>query len=120
MRVVTGDAEGLSGRTIGQAELVTPERAVMRLGFREPTPSLPLHVVPVPVAAGGGRDGHTRIEVTEVVHAADGEREVALRLARSVPTPGRPDELRAGTATAEAARIRLPEWFCTRFPRMCD
>lgn len=120
MRVVTGDAEGLSGRTVGQAELVTPECAVMRLGFREPTPSLPLHVVPVPVAAGGDRDGHTRIEVTEVLRAADGEREVALRLARSVPTSGGREELWASTSTAEASRIRLPEWFCTRFPRLCD
>ena len=116
---MTGDAEGLSGRTIGQAELVTPECAVMRLGHREPTPSLPLHVVPVPAAAGGGRDGHTRVEVLEVVTASDGEREVALRLSPPAATSPSRAELSA-TASVGAAAFGLPEWFCKRFPRMCD
>ncbi|WP_298749769.1 hypothetical protein [uncultured Serinicoccus sp.] len=75
--------------------------------------------MPVPAAAGGGRDGHPRIEVVEVLTAADGEREVALRLSRAVPTPGPRDELKPG-AMAGTTAFGLPEWFCTRFPRMCD
>lgn len=101
VRVVAGDAEGHSGRTLGQAELVTPKCAVMRLGVREPTPSLPLHVVLVPVAAGGGRGEHDTttagpqtgrdgqqalaaprtIAVVEVLPSEDGSGDVALKLA---------------------------------------
>ncbi|WP_161600277.1 hypothetical protein [Serinicoccus marinus] len=39
----------------------------------------------VPVAAGGDRDEHTKIDVVEVLTAENGESMVALRLARASP-----------------------------------
>ncbi|WP_151526751.1 hypothetical protein [Serinicoccus kebangsaanensis] len=122
VRVVEGDAEGHSGRTLGQAELVTPEHAVMRVGDREPTPSLPLHVVLVPVAAGGDRDEHDRIDVVEVLTAQDGERMIALRLARAVALarPGRATPASSmQLVSMDADRATTDNWFCQMFPRFC-
>ncbi|WP_298886999.1 hypothetical protein [uncultured Serinicoccus sp.] len=78
--------------------------------------------MPVPAAAGGGRDGHTHIEVLEIVPALDGEREIALRLARAVAVgnPRPRAELSAAAAPAGSTASGLPEWFCEKFPRMCD
>ncbi|OLT16617.1 hypothetical protein BJF80_04455 [Serinicoccus sp. CUA-874] len=112
VRVVEGDAEGHSGRTLGQAELVTSDHAVMRVGYREPTPSLPLHVVLVPVAAGGDRGEHTKIDVTEVIPAEGDESMVALRLARAVPGWTQPRVVGLASLTSKP-------WWCKLFPSMC-
>ncbi len=112
MRVVEGDAEGHSGRTLGQAELVTSDHAVMRVGYREPTPSLPLHVVLVPVAAGGDRGEHTKIDVVEVLTAEDDTSMVALRLARAVPGWTQPRVVGLASLTSKP-------WWCKLFPSMC-
>lgn len=74
------DAGGTVVRVSGTAALVAPDVAVMRVVNRETVPVLPL-VVLVPVAAGGGRDEHHTITVSEVAPAVDGRPYVALRLA---------------------------------------
>lgn len=113
----------------------------MRLGVREPTPSLPLHVVLVPVAAGGGRDEHDTttgrrlhpdhdehrlaertIDVVEVLPAEDGTGDVALRLASGVPDPVLASSVSATPAqlaSLSAGLVLSDGWICRKFPWLC-
>ncbi|WP_153011653.1 hypothetical protein [Serinicoccus chungangensis] len=70
--------------------------------------------MPAPVAAGGDRDGHDRIDVVEVLSAENGESMVALRLAHAVPGWTEPEPTAAGLAT-----LTSKPWWCKLFPSMC-
>lgn len=125
--VVQVDDDGSSGRSLGTAELVTADVAVMSLGNREPRPQLPLRVL-VPAAAGGGRDEqHTsrgqEIDVQQVHDAVDGSAYVALQLTEPAPgwTAARgAGPARDGSVTAGSERPPSTDrWYCHLFPWAC-
>ncbi|MFK5582858.1 MULTISPECIES: hypothetical protein [unclassified Serinicoccus] len=127
VHIVVGGDDGTSGRTLGLAEVISSDVVVMRLGDREPIPTLPLHAVLVPAAAGGGRDEH--IPVAEVI-LPDGEIScVALRLGR--PLPAADGSSSVTTLSMSSKHIgRVAEagggvhakdnpWYCKVFPQFC-
>ena len=118
--VVEVDVDGSSGRPLGVARLVAPDVAVLRLGNREPMPSLPLRVL-VPAAAGGGRDEHLEVDVVDLQEAVDGSAQVAVVLARPVEVPtGVAPGPSARTVTAGTVeRASGDPWWCRLFPRAC-
>ncbi|WP_143553745.1 hypothetical protein [Serinicoccus sp. CNJ-927] len=68
----------------------------------------------VPVAAGGDRGEHTKIDVVEVLTAEDDTSRVALRLAHAVPGWSEPGPTAAGLAT-----LTSKPWWCRLWPSMC-
>lgn len=121
VKVVEVDVDGGCGHPIGVAQLVAPDVAVMRLGNREPMPSLPLRVL-VPAAAGGGRDEHLEVDVADLEVAVDGSPQVALLLARRVGAPVSDVEERSGRIgimQGDVAQATGDPWWCRVFPRMC-
>lgn len=112
-----------SGRSVGSATFVGLNIAIMRVGHRDPTPALPLHVL-VPVAAGGDRDEQrmdrdstSAVEVLRVHPAADGSDHLVLELdGQAVADLG----LTPITQDDEGQKggIRSP-WYCKVWPPLC-
>lgn len=108
---------------VGSATLVGLNIAIMPVGHRDPTPTLPLHVL-VPVAAGGDRDEQTpdrdstsAVEVLRVHPAADGSDHLVLELDSQAladlglsPVTQDDDGQKGG--------IRTP-WYCKIWPPLC-
>lgn len=124
------DDDGSTGLALGQAVLVDPTVAIMRLENRDSTPTLPLRVL-VPAAAGGGRDEHaTPVDVAEVHPADDRSPHAVLILAEPVPTGAHRQlggaQPLVGTSTAGAATTlgagggtNGTPWWCKVWPPAC-
>ncbi|WP_192498637.1 hypothetical protein [Ornithinimicrobium pratense] len=122
LTVEARDSES-DGRPVGPATLVGLNIAIMAVGHRDTTPSLPLRVL-VPVAAGGdrgehrtNRDGTSAVEVLKVHPAADGSDHCVLELDGQVLAD-------LGLASVVESRVGEKDrasdpWYCKIWPPSC-